>query len=164
MQATDEIDIYNFEGNLERDIETYLEANGLNVSRSLDGDKLPDSYVSAKVDISGLASDQYQTKPDGSIEFSHYAATLTIRVRTRRNGEPRPAQSYMRTTHEANRGKVRKLISRSSTAIQDYLGYYEILQLRPAATETDTEEDRLDVSEIGFEFVFTINPSAWPDA
>ena len=168
MPATSDIEVFNFEGNLEQSFYDFLLDNGIELATANDPKRLSDDYVGAQVSVSGLAEDEHMTeKPDGNLEYDHYNYTAEITIHTDRNENSVPGVAFSRY-HRELVAKVRHLLSISRAAevasLNDKIDYYWINRLVPSDTTYTASDNSYDETVLTFEGDFSILTSAWPSA
>lgn len=166
MPATNDEEIHNFEGNLEKAFCDFLLDNGLELASANDPQRLGDDYMGVQVSIDGLHEDEHMSeKPNGELEYDHYLYSVTITIHTDRQENALPGSSFSRY-HRELVAKVRNLLSISRAAqvasLNDELEYYWINRLAPSGTEYTSFDSSYDETSLLYEGDFAILPQAWP--
>jgi hypothetical protein len=91
-----------------------------------------------------------------------YNATLTVSAITARYSDLDPLVYGVETRHQEFRAKIRSSFQLWTGKVDQYLKYYRFANIVPAGASMSVQGDNVDVTDIAYNLVFTIEPSAWP--
>lgn len=164
--ATSELQIYNFEYNFERAVESILESAGyLNAFIQGANATLPPSRSEITF-ASGQAINEalYPLDPDQEI-YDFFDGRLSLRIVTERTAEAGPSMvPGVGPMHEEWAAAVRMLLQeRRNPFTEANLPYYAVKTIRQQGTQRDLDPRWLeDFTRIDFLVQFGIRSQAWP--
>lgn len=166
MPAETEEQLYNFEGNLEANIGTWLATKSLDTILSDNTETADDDFLHPEIEL-GAATGHVGYKADGTTqEYDQYEFTLSIRVRTTRINEEESGTEGITTRHYERVALLRKWLSTSRATgdgnLEGALEFYEFQYLLPAGTDYDPAPPNFDETTLSYTGQFSILPSAWP--
>jgi len=166
MPATSNIEVFNFEGNLEQSFYDFLLNNGLELATANDPKRLNDDFMGVQVSMGGLADDEHMSeKPNGHLEYDHYLYSVDITIHTDRIENSVPGMEFSRY-HRELVAKVRNLLSISraaeSASLNDQITLYWINRLVASDTNYTAYDSSYDETVLTYEGDFSILPEAWP--
>lgn len=163
MPATDKIQIYAFESNFEKAVQSVLQSAGL-LDSFIQGQDvtLPDSRIEIMFE-SGEAINQ-AILADRSLVYDFFDGRLTLRIVTERPSEQRSLISGVASLHEEWAARVRALLEeRVSPFTTANLPHYTVRMIRPTSTQRDLDPKWLeDFTRLEFQVQFGIRSDAWP--
>jgi len=166
MAASNETELFNFEGNINEAFRHWLEDNLTELQTSNDLAVLPDEYVGAMVEIGAANPNHMQRKPNGEAEYDQYDLTLNFTVLTKRTEEEASGDDTIPRRHHELVANVRRWIAISNakpSALQSYLTLYTINRLVPDGAEYDHDDaNDEDETVLSFAGTFSILTDAWP--
>ena len=164
MPATDERQIFNFEHNFERAVESILEGAGITAMIQGANESLPES----RVEITFAAGEALNTSlhpsdPDQLI-YDFFYGTLTLRVVTVRPDDRPSLIPGVGQLHEQWAAAVRQLLQeRLNPFTTTNLPYYAVKTIRPQASARDLDPRWMeDYTRLNFAIEFGIRSDAWP--
>jgi hypothetical protein len=166
MPAATDIEVFNFEGNMEKSMYDFLLANGIELATANDPQRLGDDFIGVQVTLAGISDDEHMSaKPDGSLEYDHYDYNVEITIHTDRIENAVPGAAFSRY-HRELVAKIRNLLSISRAAqvasLNDQITLYWINRLVPSDTNYTAYDNSYDETALTFEGDFSILPEAWP--
>jgi hypothetical protein len=166
MPATDIKQLFNFENNFERAVESILTAGGIDsASTFIQGanETLPESRIEITF-AAGEATNQAALQTTGEMVYDFFSARLTLRIVTvRPDAQPSIIPGVM-SLHEAWCATVRSLLQERVVPFTlTNLPYYGVQTIRPIATQRDLDPRWLeDFTRLDFLVEFGIRSDAWP--
>ena len=164
MPATTEIEVFNFEGNLEKGFSDWFASKTVTLYTANSIEVLPDSYIAPTVSINGATGKTIQ-KPSGDNEYSQYTFDVAFRIETER-GEGTPSQTAEIATRHAEVVAICRrwlAVSNARGNIDSYFPLYQIDTLTPGSSERDvSDDDDSDVTILNYSGQFTILTTAFP--
>lgn len=163
MPATDKVQIYAFESNFERAVQSVLHAAGLLDSYIQGADvTLPYSRIEITFE-SGEAINQ-AILTDRSLVYDFFDGRLTLRIVTVRPEDQPSLISGVRSLHEEWCARVRALLEeRAEPFTTTNLPYYTVRTIRQTATRRALDTKWLeDFTQLEFQLQFGIRSDAWP--
>ena len=163
--ATSELQIYNFEYNFERAVESILESAGY-LGTYIQGANatLPESRIEVTF-ASGAAINQavYPLNPADEI-YDFFNGRLTLRIVTVRPDDHPSLIAGVGKLHEEWCAGVRvQMQERRTPFTEANLPYYSVQTIRQAATQRDLDPRWLeDFTRIDFDIQFGIRSNSWP--
>lgn len=166
MAATSEIQLFNFEYNFERAVESILEGGGyLNTFIQGANATLPPSRIEVTF-ASGAAINQSLYPLDPSQEvYDFFEGRLSVRIVTERTAEAGPSLvPGVGPMHEEWAAAVRMLLQeRRDPFTTTNLPYYAVKTIRQVGTQRDLDARWMeDYTRIEFAIEFGIRSQAWP--
>jgi hypothetical protein len=167
MPATDELQLFNFEYNFERAVESILDAGGYSARTFIQGSRatLPESRIEITF-ASGQAINQALYPLDPSQEvYDFFDGRLSLRIVTVRDAETGPSLTPgVGPMHEEWAAAVRMLLQeRREPFTATNLPYYAVKTIRQIGTQRDLDPRWMeDFTRIDFLIQFGIRSQAWP--
>jgi hypothetical protein len=165
MPASSEIQIYSFENNIERAVQSVLGAAGLlDVFIQGANATLPESRIEIMFS-SGEAMNE-STYPLDTTQhiYDFFSGRLQLRIVTVRPDNQPSLVAGVSNLHEEWCANVRKILQeRNSPFTASNLPYYAIKTIRPLGTQRDLDPRWLeDYTRLDFLIEFGIRSDAWP--
>lgn len=163
MPATDKVQIYAFESNFEKAVQSVLHTAGLLDSYVQGADvTLPESRIEITFE-SGEAINQ-AIMTDRSLVYDFFDGRLTLRIVTERPIEQRSLIPGVANLHEEWCARVRALFEeRAGPFTTTNLPHYTVRMIRPVGTQRDLDPKWLeDFTRLEFQVQFGIRSDAWP--
>ena len=163
MAATSKVQIYNFEDNFERAVQSILAAAGFLDSYIQGANKtLPESRIEITF-AAGEAINQAVLE-NRDLVYDFFNARLSLRIVTVRPDDQPSLVSGVSSLHEQWCANVRALFEeRASPFTSANLPYYTVTTIRQTATQRDLDPRWLeDYTRIDFLVQFGIRSDAWP--
>lgn len=163
MPATSKVQIYAFESNFEKAVQSVLQSAGL-LDTFIQGQDatLPESRIEVMFS-SGEAMNQ-AILTDRSLVYDFFDGMLSLRIVTVRPEDQPSLIAGVRSLHEEWCARVRMLLEeRASPFTTSNLPYYTVRTIRQTATRRDLDPRWLeDFTQLVFQLQFGIRSDAWP--
>jgi hypothetical protein len=165
MPADNLVQLFDFEGNLERGFRDWLDSKQLEVNIGGSPVVLDEDYIGVSIDI-GATTEHTAEIATGEIEYDQYAFSVDIEIRTRRSTDTPSSTEGVEQRHREIVALVRTWLApsqvRKSATFADYFPYNEIQFMNPSGTEYDSSVIDYDNTTLSYDGQFSILPSAWP--